>query len=109
MSRIKGHPPEQYAFHNQELRNCGVQWALQSSLEQRPEEAEVRSEEARSVNPTPSEVRDQDNSKRGYNMRAKIKPQKYRNMEDEFDYGDKSQKFEAPKRGRPSLKKDYEA
>ncbi len=42
-------------------------------------------------------------------MRAKIKPQKYRNMEDEFDYGDKSQKFEAPKRGRPSLKKDYEA
>lgn len=39
-------------------------------------------------------------------MRAKTKPQKYRNMEEEYDYGEKVQRVEAPKRGRPSLKKD---
>jgi hypothetical protein len=64
-----------------------VQWALQSSLEQKQEEIECRSEEPRSANPTPAESREQDTSKRAYNMRAKSKPQKYRNMEDDYDYG----------------------
>lgn len=39
-------------------------------------------------------------------MRAKNKPQKYRNMEDDYDYGDRSQRPDAPKRGRPSIKRE---
>jgi len=61
-----------------------VQWGLQSAFESKPEENEGKSEEAKSINPSAPDSKDQENNKKAYNIRTKtVKPQKYRyGMED---------------------------
>lgn len=85
-----------------------MQWALQGTFETKPEENDVRSEEARSINPSLPDSKDQENNKRAYNIRAKTKPQKYRySLEEEYDYGEKAvPRADVPRRGRPAIKRD---
>jgi hypothetical protein len=52
------------------------------------------------------ETKEQENSKRAYNIRAKTRPQKHRYMEDEYDYGDRNQKIDGPRRGRPTARRE---
>jgi hypothetical protein len=86
-----------------------VQWNIPSQFEARPEEAEVRSEEARSsVAPTYTDGKDVEN-KRAYNMRVKNKPQKYRYGEEDNDYLEKNQRADPPRRGRPTKREPEEA
>jgi len=56
--------------------------------------------------PTFTDAKDVENNKRAYNIRAKNKPQKYRYGEEEYDYVEKIQRADPPRRGRPSTKRD---
>ena len=53
--------------------------------------------------------KDIENNKRAYNMRVKTKPQKYRYGEDEYDYAEKPQRSDPPRRGRPTKRDPEEA
>lgn len=68
----------------------------------------MRSEETKGIVLTYGDSKDVENNKRAYNMRIKTKPQKYRYGEEEYDYAEKPQRAEPPRRGRPSTKKDNE-
>jgi hypothetical protein len=68
----------------------------------------VRSEEAKSMTLAYNDAKDVENNKRAYNMRVKNKPQKFRYGEEEYDYAEKPQRTDPPRRGRPSTKRDNE-
>jgi hypothetical protein len=55
-----------------------------------------------------NDAKDVENNKRAYNMRVKNKPQKFRYGEEEYDYAEKPQRTDPPRRGRPSTKRDNE-
>lgn len=68
----------------------------------------MRSEEQKSAALPYPDPKDVENNRRAYNMRVKTKPQKYRYGEEEYDYVEKTQRVDPPRRGRPSTKRDNE-
>jgi hypothetical protein len=66
----------------------------------------VRSEEGKSINTGFNDPKEQEGSKKAYNIRSKSKPQKYKYGEDDFEYTEKViGRPDGPRRGRPSSKR----